>query len=234
MIFSAAGQINHDEFVEMIMKSTPNLPQGKADNRVKASYKGGEYREEKELEQIHMVLGFEGLSNQDKDFESVQVYDFIMGVGMSSRLFQEIREKRGLVYSIQTSAQFFSDSGTFGVVAGTGKDKITELIPVLCDELVKSPINITEEEIARAKAQVKSSMVMSLESSESNSARWGYSLLDHNKLIETEEKIEKINNVSKESIERVVTRLLQSKPTIASIGPIKNLEKLENIKSRFI
>ena len=234
MIFSAAGQINHDEFVEMIMKSTPNLPQGKADNRVKASYKGGEYREEKELEQIHMVLGFEGLSNQDKDFESVQVYDFIMGEGMSSRLFQEIREKRGLVYSIQTSAQFFSDSGTFGVVAGTGKDKITELIPVLCDELVKSPINITEEEIARAKAQVKSSMVMSLESSESNSARWGYSLLDHNKLIETEEKIEKINNVSKESIERVVTRLLQSKPTIASIGPIKNLEKLENIKSRFI
>ena len=177
MIFSAAGQINHDEFVEMIMKSTPNLPQGKAD-------KGGEYREEKELEQIHMVLGFEGLSKHDKDFESIQVYDFIMGVGFSSRLFQEIREKRGLVYSISSSADCFSDSGTFGVNVGTGKDKITELIPALCDELVKSPTNITEEEIARAKAQVKSSLVMSLESSESNSARWSYNLLDYNKLID--------------------------------------------------
>ena len=138
------------------------------------------------------------------------------------------------MYSISSSAQFFSDSGTFGVSVGTGKDKITELIPALCDELVKSPTNITEEEIARAKAQVKSSLVMSLESSQSNSARWSYNLLDYNKLIETEEKIEKINNVSKESIERVVTGLLQSKPTIASIGPIKNLEKLENIQSRFI
>jgi predicted Zn-dependent peptidase len=233
MVFSAAGLVNHDEFVDMIVKSTPDLPQGKADSRIKGFYKGGEYREEKELEQIHMLLGFKGLDAHDDDYETLQVYSAIMGIGMSSRLFQEIREKRGLVYNISSGKISFEDTGAFFVKAGTGENKIKELFPVLCDELIKSPQNITEEEIARAKAQLKFNLVKSMEFSMVNADICAHDLIKYNRLVEIEEKIEKINNVSKESIERVVRKMLQSKPTIASIGPIKNLEKLEKIQSRF-
>ena len=234
MVFSAAGLVDHDEFVDMIVKSTPNLPQGKADSRIKGFYKGGEYREEKKLEQINMRLGFDGLDYHDDDYESLWIYSVLIGGGQTSRLFQEIREKRGLAYQIGSDYSPFSDCGSFDVFAGTGKDKITELLPVLCDELINSAKNITEEEITRAKTQIKSSMIMSLESSSSNATTAAYQLLRYNRLIDMEEDIEKINNVSKESIEKVVQKMLQSKPTIASIGPIKNLEKLENIQSRFI
>jgi len=206
----------------------------KSNSRVKALYKGGEYRKEKNLEQIHMALGFEGLDNHDDDYETLQVYSSIMGSGMSSRLFQEIREKRGLVYSIFSGNMFFEDTGIFGIIAGTGKNKIKELIPILCDELINSPMNLTEEEILKAKAKLKFSIVKSLESTSSNAGRWADHLLFYDRFIEIEEKIEKINNVSKESIERVVRKMLKSKPTIASIGPIKNLEKLEKIQSRFV
>jgi predicted Zn-dependent peptidase len=234
MVFTAAGLVDHDEFVDMIVKSTPNLPQGKADSRIKGFYKGGEYREEKKLEQINMRLGFDGLDYHDDDYESLWIYSVLIGGGQTSRLFQEIREKRGLAYQIGSDYSPFSDCGSFDVFAGTGKDKITELLPVLCDELINSAKNITEEEITRAKTQIKSSMIMSLESSSSNATTAAYQLLRYNRLIDMEEDIEKINNVSKESIEKVVQKMLQSKPTIASIGPIKNLEKLENIQSRFI
>ena len=114
------------------------------------------------------------------------------------------------------------------------KDKITELLPVLCDELNNSATNITEEEIKRVKAQYKSVLVMALEDSSSNASSAARQLLAYNRLIDTEEKIEKLNNVTKESIERVVRKMLQTKLTIASIGPIKKLEKLEKIQSRFV
>ena len=233
MIFTAAGKVNHEEFVDMIINSTNNLPKGEFNKRVKAIYCGGEYREEKELEQIHMVLGFNGSDYYDDDYYALQVYSTLMGTGMSSRLFQEIREKRGLVYSIHTDADSYSDTGTFQVVAGTGKNEIKELLPVLCDELANSNKNLTEEEIKRAKAQIKSALVMSMESSSSNAGTAAYQLIRFNKLIDVDERIKKINNVTKESIEKVIFKILRSKPTIASIGPIDNLDKIEKIESKF-
>ena len=232
MIFTAAGKVNHEEFVDMIKNSISNLPNGESNERVTASYCGGEYREDKELEQIHMVLGFQGTNYHDSDYEALQVYSTLMGTGMSSRLFQEIREKRGLVYSIHTDADSYSDTGTFQVIAGTGKNEIKELLPVLCDELSNSINNLTEEEIKRAKAQIKSSIVMAMESSSNNAGTSAYQLIRFDKLIDVEERIKKINQVSKESIEKVVKKLLSSNPTIASIGPIKNLETIKEIQSR--
>ena len=111
-----------------------NQPKGKISDRIKATYKGGEYREDKELEQIHVILGFEGLDIFDDDIYALKIYSAFMWAGMSSRLFQEIREKRGLVYSIYASARSFYDTGTFLVVAGTGKEEIKELLPVLWNE----------------------------------------------------------------------------------------------------
>jgi len=233
MIVSAAGKINHDNFVEQIMNSMDCLPCGEVNRRIKASYSGGEYREEKELEQIHLVLGFEGLNYHDDDFYALQVYSAIMGAGGSSRLFQEIREKRGLVYSIYAGIDSFSDSGTFQVVAGTGKNEIKELLPVLCDELIKSPENLTEKEIEKSKAQLKTATLMSTESTKTNAVVAAYQLLRYDKLIEIKERIEKIDKVSKDSIEKLAKRLLASYPTMSSIGPIGNLETIDKIKSRF-
>ena len=233
MIFTAAGKVNHDEFVNMINKSISNLPDGKINKRSKASYKGGEYREEKKLEQIHLALGFEGLNLHDDNRETLQVYSSLMGSGMSSRLFQEIREKRGLVYSIFSGNIFLEDVGIFGIIAATGNNKIKELIPALCDELINSPKNLSEEEILKAKAKLKFSLVKSLESCRINAGSSADDLLNYNRIIKVEEQLEKINKVSKDSIQKVVTQMLSSNPTIASIGPIKNLEKLENLRSRF-
>ena len=232
MVVSAAGKINHEEFVDQITNSMNHLPQGRTHNRIKATYSGGEYREEKELEQVHLVLGFEGIDYHDDDFYALQIYSAIMGAGGSSRLFQEIREKRGLVYSIYASAESFSDSGTFQVVAGTGKNEIKELLPVLCDELINSPKNLSEKEIEKSKAQLKTNTIMNIESTMTNAMIAAYQLLRYDKLIDLQEKIEKIDKVSKSSIEKIANKLLISKPTISSIGPIRNLETIDQIKNR--
>ena len=232
MVVCAAGKIEHDKFVELINSYMINLPVGKSKDRVPAKYIGGEYREDKELEQIHLVLGFEGLNYHSDDYYALQVYSAIMGAGGSSRLFQEIREKRGLVYSIYAGIDSFSDSGTFQVVAGTGKTQIKELLPVLCDELVNSPHNIKEKEINKSKAQLKASTLMSIESPMSNAISSAYQMLRYDKLINIKERIDKINKVSLESIEKVSKKILSSKPTISSIGPVSSLESLDKIEKR--
>ena len=232
MVVSAAGKVNHEQFVDQIANVMTNLPNGNVKDRVKANYKGGEYREDKDLEQVHLVLGFKGLDYHDSDYEALRVYAAIMGAGGSSRLFQEIREKRGLVYHIHADIDSFADAGTFQVVAGTGQNEIKELMPVLCDELISSPKNLTEEEIEKSKAQLKASTLMSTESTTTNATTSAYQLIRHDKLIEIEEKIKKINNVSKESIEKVAQKILTAKPTVSSIGPIKELESLDKIQSR--
>ena len=232
MVVSAAGKINHDEFVEQISNSMTNLPKGKISDRIKATYKGGEYREDKKLEQIHVILGFEGLDFFDDDIYALKIYSAIMGAGMSSRLFQEIREKRGLVYSIYASARSFYDTGTFQVVAGTGKEEIKELLPVLCNELLNAPKNLTEKEIEKSKTQLIAATLMASESTMSNAAIAVHQLFTEGKLIDIQETIEKINKVTKSSIEKVANKILSSKPTIASIGPIKQLETLDKIQKR--
>ena len=174
----------------------------------------------------------EGLNYHDDDYDALRVYSAIMGAGGSSRLFQEIREKRGLVYSIYSDIDSFSDSGTFQVVAGTGKNEIKELLPVLCDELISLPKNLDEKEIEKSKAQLKTSTLMSIESTMTNATIAAYQLFRYGKLIDMQERIEKINNVTKKSIEKVANKLLSSKPTISSIGPIKQLESLDKIQNR--
>ena len=232
MVVSAAGKINHEKFVEQISNSMINLPNGNINKRVKALYQGGEYREEKTLEQVHLVLGFKGLDYYDEDYYALKIYSAIMGAGMSSRLFQEIREKRGLVYGINTSSRSFYDTGTFQVFAGTGEKQIQELIPVLCDELQNAPKNLTDKEIEKSKTQLRSATLMATESTMSNAAIAVHQIFTKEKLINIEDTLEKIKNVSKSSIEKAAKKLLSSKPTISSIGPIKKLEHLDNITKR--
>ena len=232
MVVSAAGKIDHTSFVELVSSQCTNLPNGKVNNRTDANYLGGEYREQKDLEQIHLLLGFKGLDFHHKDYYSSLVYSSILGGGMSSKLFQEIREKRGLVYGISSFGSSYTDTGSFAIYAGTGENQIEELIPVLCDELKKSSDSILEKEISRGKAQLKSALMMSRESAFRRCESAARQLLVFNRVIEPSEIIKNINDVTKESVRNVSNFILKSPITIASIGPIKKLESLDKIKRR--
>ena len=232
MIVSAAGKINHEAFVKQITKSCVNLPMGKTNDRQPSKYISGEYREEKKLEQIHLLLGFEGIDYHHDDYYSLLVYSSLLGGGMSSRLFQEIREKRGLVYGISSFSSSYTDTGMFGIYAGTGEKQIEELIPVLCEELKNSPNSISEKEIKRGKAQLKAGLMMGRESAFRRCESAARQLLIFNRVIDPLEIIKQIDSVSKETVEKIAKQIVAGPMTISSIGPIKKLETLDKIQNR--
>src|SRR5438270_3837587 len=144
--------------------SSDLMPAESAVTTEPARYVGGEHRQERDLEQLHLVLGFPGLPLGDRDYYAASVLSTAFGGGMSSRLFQEVREKRGLCYAIHSFAHGYKDGGLFGIYAGTGEDEASELVPVLCDETLKLDDGLAPGELARAKAQMKAGLLMSLES----------------------------------------------------------------------
>ena len=233
MVFSVSGNFQEALVLDLVEKHFNNLPNGQDDHSPKASYKGGEFRQEKELEQVNIILGFEGVDFYSDLYYSTAVYSTVLGSGMSSRLFQEIREKRGLVYSVSSYTSSFSDSGIFGVYAGTGQKEVKELIPVLCDQLNISAKNFTPEELQRAKAQFKASLLMGQESTSRRCRSNASKYLMHSKIISHEEIISKIDAVQLEDLERARLNILKSNITLSSIGPVQDLESLDSIKARF-
>ena len=197
-----------------------------------ARYRGGDLREEKDLEQVHLVLGFPGVSYADDDYYVASTLSTVLGGGMSSRLFQEIREKRGLVYTVYSFASSYADGGIFGVYAGTGEDEVEELMPVLCDEIVKSAESLTEEEVARARAQLKASILMGLESTSARCEHVASQLLIYGRPIETRELVRKIDEVDLGSVKRLARRIFAGAPTFTALGPIAKVEGFDRILDR--
>ena len=126
----------------------------------------------------------------------------------------------------------FTDTGLFGVYCGTGENQIKELLPVLCDQLNDSPNSISLEEINKGKAQLKAGLLMSRERAANRCRKAAYQLLYHNRIIESDEIIKKIDNVTKETIQRIAKKTLSTNMTVSSIGPIGKLETIEKIQSR--
>jgi predicted Zn-dependent peptidase len=156
----------------------------------------------------------------------------LMGEGMSSRLFQEIREKRGLAYSIFTSTQSFSDTGLFTVYTGTSPEDVPKMMPVLCDEIRKAAGTITAAETKRAKAQIKSSLLMSLESPSSRCSSRARQLVVYGRPLTIQEVIEKVEAIDAASIARAAARIFAGQPTLAAIGPLETLAPLQEIQSK--
>jgi len=160
------------------------------------------------------------------------VLSTLLGGGMSSRLFQEVREKRGLVYSIYSFTSSYADGGLFGIYAGTGEDEVTELIPVMCDEVVKVLNGVSEDELLRARAQLKASILMSLESTSSRCEQLARQILVYNRPIPTAEVVEKVEAIDNAEIIRVARRLFSTTPTLAAIGPLAQVESYEKVAER--
>jgi predicted Zn-dependent peptidase len=235
LVLSAAGKVDHDQLVDLGAKLFQTLPGAStAGATVEAgSYASGDLRKERELEQVHLILGLPAFSYHDDDFYALQIFSAMLGGGMSSRLFQEVREKRGLAYSVFSFAACYKDTGIFSIYAGTGEEQTPELVPVLCDEILSLMNQARDEELSRAKAQLKASMMMGLESCFAQSEDIARQLLIFGRRIPQEETIAEIDAVDAKAIKRVGERLIEgARPTLAAIGPVSKLPSLEAVEQR--
>ena len=232
MVISAAGAVDHDEFVALIEEKFQDLPDGGDDGFTSAQYQGGDHRMEKDLEQAHIILGFEGLPKTHEDFYGVQALSNVLGGSMSSRLFQEVREKRGLVYSIFSFHYSYRDAGQFGIYAGTGPDDLAELVPVVCDELIGIGENLKEDELDRAKTQMKAGLLMGRESMMTRADQQAKYLLQRDKVLNPDKLVQEIENIDLERIKNCARKIFSSKPTLAALGPLSQLEDYNSVSDR--
>lgn len=230
VIVSAAGNIKHDWFVSEVTRLLTKLHPSGGRTMTAAMYEGGEYREEKKIEQVNLVLGFPAVSYTHALYYPQLLLSTVLGGGMSSRLFQEIREKRGLVYAIYAFASVYADGGSFGIFAGTGEKQAAELLPVVCEELLKAGTTIRSEELDRAKAQIKAHVLMKRESTSSRCESNARNLAIYGRVISKEEAIERINSVQVADLQKTADYLFAQKPTLACLGPVSHVMDYAQLK----
>jgi predicted Zn-dependent peptidase len=232
MVLSAAGNLDHEAVVAHAEKLLGKLPAECSATTEPARYTGGDWREERDLEQLHLVLGFPGPVLADPDYYAATVLSTAFGGGMSSRLFQEIREKRGLVYAIHSFVHGYRDSGLFGIYAGTGEIEVSELVPALCEEVIRLEDGLNPVELNRAKTQMKAGLLMSLESNSARCEQLAQHLLIHGTPFDPPEIVGRIEAVDDAAIRRVVARWRSAPPTLAALGPLTRLDEFERVRER--
>jgi predicted Zn-dependent peptidase len=230
MFVIATGAVNHMNVVAEVEKRFASFQEPAAPVPVAAKFGGGTHVETSDLEQAHLAFALEGLPQRDPNLYPMQVFTSVLGGGMSSRLFQEVREVRGLCYSIYCFHAPYSDTGYFGLYAGTDSETAPELMQVVIDQLAGAAENITEAEIARAKAQMKAGLLMALESSSARAEQLARQMFAWGRPVPLEEIVAKIEAVTVEST-RAAGRLLiaRSRPAIAVLGPGKGLERAATV-----
>ena len=178
------------------------------------------------------MLGFQGIKYQNEMYYPVSVFSTLFGGGMSSRLFQEIREKRGLVYTVYSFTNSHTQNGLFGIYAGTTADELNKLIPVVTDEIKKVvQEKVSEKELNRAKVQLKASMLMALESSSSTAEVMARQMLIHNRIIPTSEIIERLESVTTDDVQKAAQMLFSSNPTYTLVGDLKKYPSYDDLKN---
>jgi predicted Zn-dependent peptidase len=232
VVVAATGNLEHDRVVDLVKQHFADLRTDMPHAATAGRYDGGEFREARDLDQVHIVLGFPGVGYADPEYYPALLLSTLLGGGMSSRLFQEIREKRGLVYSIYSFAAPYMDGGLFGIYAGTGEDEAAELVPVTLEELARVQLDANEAELRRARTQTKASLLMSLESTGSRCEQLARQFQVFGRLIPTEETIAKIDRVTVEDVRRVAARIFRGKPTLAAMGPAERVPGLPHIVER--
>ncbi len=234
MVIAAAGAINHDRIVELAAERFGNLAAQPGPTPVAATYKGGDVRESRELMETQVMVGFEGRPYTSESFYTAQVLAAVLGGGMSSRLFQEVRERRGLCYSIYAFHWSFSDTGMMGVHAATGPGDVGELMPVILGELERAAHDINEVELNRAKAQLRAGLMMALESPAARAGQLARQLLLFGRPIPVEELAGRIEAITVAEIRRLAEDIMTgSAPTLAAVGPLDGLMSAEKVAERF-
>ncbi|ARM87319.1 Zn-dependent peptidase M16 family protein [Rhizobium sp. CIAT894] len=232
MFVVATGAVEHEEFVRMVEDRFASLPTEASAPPVMeaARYIGGSVREPRDLMDAQILLGFEGKPYHARDFYCSQILANILGGGMSSRLFQEVREFRGLCYSVYAFHWGFSDTGIFGIHAATGGENLPELVPVIIDELHKSADQIHQKEIERARAQIRAQLLMGQESPASRAGQIARQMMLYGRPISNPEMMERLEGITIERLTDLAGRLFyDTVPTLSAIGPLEQLAPMEDI-----
>ena len=233
MILSAAGAVDHAAIVKQAETLFGPLRPVGAPAVQKALWSGQERRELKDLEQVHFALAFEGPGYRDDDLYTAQVYATALGGGMSSRLFQKIREERGLCYSIFAQAGAYDDTGMITIYAGTSGEEVADLCGLTIDELKRAAEDMTEAEVARARAQMKAGMLMGLESPSSRAERMARNLAIWGRVPGLDEVSTLIDGVTVEAVRSYAGRMIaQDRTALALYGPAEAAPDLAGLRRR--
>ncbi len=234
MVLAAAGAVDHAALLAEAEHRLASLSTETPLPHSEARYGGGVRRSERPFEQTHLVLGFEAPPYRHADYFAAQVMAGALGGGMSSRLFQEVRERRGLCYTIYAFSSGLIDSGMFAVYAATGPDRADNLLAVIHDELHRAAdTGFTESEIDRVKAQLKMSLLQGLESSGARAEQLARQILIHGRPLPTEELIERVEAVKPSDVQSLVMSLLSSPLSLATVGPILNVARFDAVAAKF-
>ncbi|MFN7224093.1 MAG: M16 family metallopeptidase [Paracoccaceae bacterium] len=232
MILSASGGVDHETIVHQAREIFGSLTARGAGLVEPAAFVGGERREVKKLEQVHFALSLEAPGYRHPDVYAAQVYAMAMGGGMSSRLFQKIREERGLCYSIFAQSGAYEDTGSITIYAGTSKEEIAALAQLTVDEMKRAAEDMTEAEVARARAQLKAGLLMGLESPSNRAERNARLLAVWGRVPDAHEAVAKIDSVSMADVRRFAGDLARAKTAMAIYGPVAKAPGLEAIRDR--
>ena len=234
MILVAAGAVDHEAIVKQAEALFGDMKGGGGLSLIEpAKFVGGERRETKALEQVHFTLGLEGPDYRDDDIFTAQVYAIALGGGMSSRLFQEVREKRGLCYTIFAQTGAHEDTGMMTIYAGTSAEQINELSAITIDEMKRAAEDMTEAEVARARAQMKAGLLMGLESPSNRAERLVRSLSIWERVPDLNETIAKIDAVDVAGVKAFGEKMVaDTGVAMALYGPKSDAPALDELKGR--
>lgn len=225
MVIAAAGAVDHKAIVAEAERLFASFQGPAAPVPQPAKFGGGARIESRDLEQVHIALALQGIPQRDPELYALQVFTSVLGGGMSSRLFQEVREIRGLCYTINAFHAPYSDTGLFGLYAGTDAADAPELMRVVVDQIAGAAETLNEKEVARAKAQMKAGLLMALESSEARVGQLARHMLAYGRPIPVEEIVEKVEAVTVERARAAGRALIgRGRPAIAALGPGSGLE----------
>ena len=233
MIVAAAGAVDHDLLVAQAGEIFGDRQPRALARREPARWQGAETRRVKDLEQAHFALALEGPGYRDADYFATQIWSSALGGGMSSRLFQKVREERGLCYTIFAQSGFHDDTGMVTVYAGTSGDKVGDLATITIDEIRRSAEDMTEAEVARAKAQLKAGMLMGLESPSGQAERMARSLTIWDRIPPAEELAQRLDAVTLADVREHAVRLIETaRPALALYGPVSLAPDREELGRR--
>jgi predicted Zn-dependent peptidase len=222
MLITAAGAIDHEKLVDLVRNSTAELKKGQMEAEKKSpSFNSEQKSLSRTTEQVHVCLALPGCAQTDKDRYAMVLFDSILGGASSSRLFQEIRENRGLVYSIGSYSFSCRNAGLFLIHAGTGGENLSQVLELISEELDKiSKHGVSEAELERVKAQVHGTLALARESTAYRMQRLVHSILYEGKVVRNRELLRRFEVVSQKDIHRVAEKILSASPTLITLGPI--------------
>ena len=216
-VISAVGNLDHDLLVKTVEAKLSHMPMGTKRKPVAMHYVGGRKTEKRDLEQVHVTAAWPSCSYHDDTYYATQVYSTILGGGMSSRLFQEVREVRGLAYSVYSFSSSHEDTGLFGIYAGTGPEMVSQLAPVIKGEMASLAKGPEALEFKVAVSQLKASLMMALEATTSRMGQLGRQLLVFDRVIPVQEMLDNVDSVKPIDVQQLGQSFLDSKATSTAI-----------------